>query len=109
MPVGVDGPTNCAFGDPDQRTLYVTTGQGHLLRTRDTVAGPGLCGLQSDKYPPQAPGELSGRSDQSDQPAAQFRPGPARSPRPGSSMERFDRFSRRGAVRVCASRPAGAA
>ncbi|MFQ6026613.1 MAG: SMP-30/gluconolactonase/LRE family protein [Dehalococcoidia bacterium] len=36
MPVGVDGPTNCCFGDPDQRTLYVTTGGGHLLRARDT-------------------------------------------------------------------------
>ena len=36
MPVGVEGPTNCAFGDPDQGTLYVTTGQGHFLRTRDT-------------------------------------------------------------------------
>ena len=36
MPVGVDGPTNCAFGDDDQRTLYVTTGQGHFIRTRDT-------------------------------------------------------------------------
>jgi len=36
MPVGADGPTNCAFGDSDQGTLYVTTGQGHLLRTRDT-------------------------------------------------------------------------
>ena len=36
MPAGVDGPTNCAFGDPDQRALYVTSGQGHLLRARDT-------------------------------------------------------------------------
>ncbi len=36
MPVGVDGPTNCAFGDYDQGTLYVTSGQGHLIRTRDT-------------------------------------------------------------------------
>ena len=25
MPVGVDSPTNCTFGDPDQRTLYITT------------------------------------------------------------------------------------
>ena len=31
MPVGVDSPTNCTFGDPDQRTLYITTGGGHLL------------------------------------------------------------------------------
>ena len=36
MPVGVDTPTNCTFGDPDQRTLYVTTGGGHLLRARNT-------------------------------------------------------------------------
>ena len=36
MPVGVEGPTNCAFGDYDQGTLYVTSGQGHLIRTRDT-------------------------------------------------------------------------
>ena len=36
MPVGVDSPTNCAFGDPDQRTLYVTTIGGHLFRVRST-------------------------------------------------------------------------
>ena len=36
MPVGVDTPTNCTFGDPDQRTLYVTTGGGHLFRARNT-------------------------------------------------------------------------
>lgn len=29
-------PTNCAFGDPDMRTLYVTTNQGHLYRVRNT-------------------------------------------------------------------------
>ena len=34
MPVGIDSPTNCTFGDPDQRTLYVTTGGGHLFRAR---------------------------------------------------------------------------
>ncbi len=36
MPVGVDMPTNCCFGDPDQSTLYVTTLGGHLLRLRNT-------------------------------------------------------------------------
>ena len=36
MPVGVDSPTNCAFGDADYRSLYVTTIGGHLLRARDT-------------------------------------------------------------------------
>ena len=36
MPVGVDSPTNCAFGDPNQRTLYVTTIGGHLFRVRNT-------------------------------------------------------------------------
>ena len=28
----VDRPTNCTFGDTDLRTLYVTTGDGYLLR-----------------------------------------------------------------------------
>ena len=36
MPVGVDMPTNCTFGDFDQATLYVTTLGGHLLRVRNT-------------------------------------------------------------------------
>jgi gluconolactonase len=36
MPVGVDSPTNCTFGDPDQRTLYITTGGGHFFRVRNT-------------------------------------------------------------------------
>ena len=31
-PLPVDRPTNCTFGDPDLKTLYVTTGDGHLLR-----------------------------------------------------------------------------
>ena len=31
MPPGIDSPTNCAFGDPDQRTLYITTIGGHLF------------------------------------------------------------------------------
>ena len=36
MPVGVDVPTNCAFGDPDQRTLYVTTLGDTSFRVRNT-------------------------------------------------------------------------
>ncbi len=36
MPVGVDMPTNCAFGDADQSSLYVTTLGGHLLRLRNS-------------------------------------------------------------------------
>ena len=35
MPVGVDMPTNCTFGDADQRTLYVKTLGGHLFRVRN--------------------------------------------------------------------------
>ena len=31
-----DLPLNCAFGDSDRRTLYVTTAAGELLRTRDS-------------------------------------------------------------------------
>lgn len=31
-PLNVDRPTNCAFGGEDLSTLYVTTGEGHLLR-----------------------------------------------------------------------------
>jgi gluconolactonase len=37
--LGVDHPTNCCFGDPDMRTLYVTTGGGHLLRARTDRTG----------------------------------------------------------------------
>ena len=36
MPVGVDMPTNCTFGDPDLRTLYITTSPGHFIRVRNT-------------------------------------------------------------------------
>lgn len=36
MPVGVDSPTNCTFGDPDLRSLYITTIGGHLFRVRNT-------------------------------------------------------------------------
>jgi gluconolactonase len=32
----VDRPTNCTFGDADLRTLYITTGGGHLYRVRNT-------------------------------------------------------------------------
>ncbi len=38
-PMRVDRPTNCCFGDPDMRTLYVTTGGGHLLRARTKRTG----------------------------------------------------------------------
>lgn len=38
----VDLPLNCAFGDPDLGTLYVTTANGELLRTRI----PGVRGLR---------------------------------------------------------------
>ena len=31
-----DRPMGCAFGDPDLGTLYVTTGDGHLYRARNT-------------------------------------------------------------------------
>jgi gluconolactonase len=36
MPVGVDMPTNCAFGDANLRTLYMTTLEGQLYRVRNT-------------------------------------------------------------------------
>jgi gluconolactonase len=32
----VSRPTNCTFGDPDLRTLYITTGGGHLYRVHNT-------------------------------------------------------------------------
>lgn len=35
-PLPVDMPVNCAFGGPGLATLYVTTAQGHLLRTDAT-------------------------------------------------------------------------
>ena len=38
-PMRVDRPTNCCFGDPDMRSLYVTTGGGHLLRARTDRTG----------------------------------------------------------------------
>ena len=36
QPVPAAEPTNCAFGDTEFRTLYVTTSQGHLYRIRNT-------------------------------------------------------------------------
>ena len=38
-PLRVDRPTNCCFGDADLRSLYVTTGGGHLLRARTDRTG----------------------------------------------------------------------
>jgi gluconolactonase len=35
-PMPVDRPTNCTFGDANLRTLYITTGGGHLYRVRNT-------------------------------------------------------------------------
>ncbi len=35
-PVPADCPTNCTFGDPDLRSLYITTDGGHLYRVRET-------------------------------------------------------------------------
>lgn len=34
-----EGPTNCAFGGPDLKTLYVTTADGYLLSARIEVPG----------------------------------------------------------------------
>jgi len=38
-PMRVDRPTNCCFGGPDMRTLYVTTGSGHLFRVETNHTG----------------------------------------------------------------------
>ena len=35
-PVPGAQPTNCAYGDTDLGTLYVTTSNGHLYRVRNT-------------------------------------------------------------------------
>jgi gluconolactonase len=35
-PFPVDMPTNCAFGDKDQKTLYVATSSGSLYRAQGT-------------------------------------------------------------------------
>ena len=37
--VPADRPTNCAFGDADRKTLYVTTLEGHLFRARTERQG----------------------------------------------------------------------
>ena len=38
-PVNAKRPTNCSFGDADLRTLYVTSTEGHLFRTRTERQG----------------------------------------------------------------------
>ena len=38
-PLRVDRPTNCCFGDADMKTLYVTTGGGHLFCARTEHTG----------------------------------------------------------------------
>ena len=38
-PVPAKRPTNCAFGDADLQTLYVTTTEGHLFRARTNRRG----------------------------------------------------------------------
>ncbi len=41
-PVAAQRPTNCAFGDTDLSTLYVTTTEGHLFRARTERQGKPL-------------------------------------------------------------------
>jgi gluconolactonase len=38
-PFPVNRPTNCAFGDADLRTLYVTSFEGYLFRARTDREG----------------------------------------------------------------------
>ena len=38
-PIRVERATNCCFGDRDMKTLYVTTGGGHLFRARTNRTG----------------------------------------------------------------------
>ena len=38
-PIRAERATNCCFGDADMKTLYVTTGGGHLFRARTSVLG----------------------------------------------------------------------
>ncbi len=38
-PIRVNNPTNCCFGDPDMRSLYVTSLGGHLFRARTDREG----------------------------------------------------------------------
>jgi gluconolactonase len=35
-PAPADRPINCAFGDGDLGSLYVTTAEGHLFRVRNS-------------------------------------------------------------------------
>ncbi len=44
----VEGPTNCAFGGPDMRTLFVTTIEGSVLAARMEVPGLPIGPLRSD-------------------------------------------------------------
>src|SRR5438067_1734703 len=44
MPVGVDTPTNCTFGDPEQRTPYITTGGGTCSGSGTQGAAAGAAG-----------------------------------------------------------------
>ena len=38
-PIRVERATNCCFGDADMKTMYVTTGGGHLFRARTERTG----------------------------------------------------------------------
>ncbi len=38
-PIRAERATNCCFGGPDMKTLYVTTGAGHLFRARTEHTG----------------------------------------------------------------------
>ena len=38
-PIPAKRPTNCAFGDEDLRSLYITTTEGHLFRARTDLQG----------------------------------------------------------------------
>lgn len=38
-PVPTTKPTNCCFGGPDMRTLFVTSGQGHLFKAQTDRVG----------------------------------------------------------------------
>ena len=38
-PIRVERATNCCFGDSDMKTLYVTTGAGHLFKARTDLTG----------------------------------------------------------------------
>ena len=38
-PVIAKRPTNCSFGDDDLKTLYVTSTEGHVFRTRTERQG----------------------------------------------------------------------